>query len=404
MNHDAPRQNILMMAPGGYPAQGGIETQMQLLIQELVKKNYRITIVTRERAGSPKIEKSDEIHLYRLANPLVSQDVWNGFFFILKNIKDIKKIITDEHIDIIHVHQSEMSCSFVYLLKKFIHIPVVTTVHTSLHVDKEYLNVRMNLKEPFRWIFRIFPVLWFEKKSFRTSNYLITISKKLETYCRTLNGEVRVIRISNAINLQQFNPDTTTAEFHIKDRVILCPGRISPEKGQVCLVDALNLVREKVPAHVVFMGSGSPDSLQELKNQISLRHLDDFIHILPAQPYEAMPGFYKAADLIAIPSLSESFGLAVLENMAIGNVVVASDVGGIPELIENGKSGLLVPPANPQLLAEAVILALTNAQLREDLKKNAIKKAQEYDFNMVVLKVERCYQNITNLKGLDQSK
>jgi len=402
MKPDAPRQNILMISPGAYPAQGGIEIQMHLLVQELVKKNYQVTIITRDMPGTQKIENTEGIHLLRLDNPIVPLDVWNGFFFILKNIKAIKKIIAHEHIDIIHVHQSEMSCSYAYLLRKFIQIPIVTTVHTSLHVDKEYLKVRFNLKEPFRWLFRILPVLWFENKSFRASDYLITVSKNLKHYCSSIRNDNQVIRISNAINLQQFNPDTVPADFNIKEFIILCPGRISPEKGQVYLVDALNLVRQKIPAHVVFMGSGSADSLQVLKNRINLLHLDDFIHIFPAQPYEAMPSFYKAADLIAIPSLSESFGLAVLENMAIGNVVVASDVGGIPELIENGKSGLLVPPANPQLLAEAIILALTNAQLREDLKKNAIKNAQEYNINRVVLAVERCYQNTRNLKRRSQ--
>jgi glycosyltransferase involved in cell wall biosynthesis len=137
--------------------------------------------------------------------------------------------------------------------------------------------------------------------------------------------------------------------------------------------------------------------LHALKNRIRQLHLDEFIHFLPAQPYESIPGFYKAADLIVIPSLSESFGLAILENMALGNVVVASNVGGIPDLIKDKKTGVLVPPANPQLLAEAIILALTDAHLRENIKKNAIEKAKKYDIQAIVPDIERCYRKTMNM-------
>ena len=392
MNQNKPRLKILMISPAYYPSQGGVQVQMQLLVDELVKRGYQITIITREIPGTQRIEKKHSIHLFRLKNSKISLDVWNGFFFIRKNSYEIKKIIIDEHIDIIHVHQFEMSCAFVYLLKKIVNIPIISTVHTSLHIDNEYLKPRINIIEPFRWIVRILPILWFEKKSIRTSDYVITISKNLESFCRSLRNDDHCKMIPNAISLQQFNPDVLPANFSINEFTILCPGRISPEKGQIYLVDALKIIREKVSAQVIFMGSEDPSTASVIKKRIQLYKLDKYIHFYPPKPYDSVPSYYKAADIIVIPSLSESFGLTILENMALGNVVVASSVGGVPDLIEDRITGLLVPPADSQKIAKAVILALTDDNLRKEIRRNAIEKAKGYNIENIAGYIEQCYK------------
>ena len=397
MIENAPSLKILMITPGYYPSQGGVQVEIRLLVNDLVKRGYQISLITKEMPDTQKNENADGVHIFRLPDSKITLDPWNGLFFIRKNSREIKKIIDDENIDIIHVHHVDLSCQYVYLLKKMFKIPIISTVHTSLLIDREYLKFRKNIKEPFRWLLRILPILWFETKSIQSSDYLITVSKNLEDLCKSLRKDDHVITIPNAINLQQFNPDIKPEHFEIEGFKILCPGRLSPEKGQLYLVDALKIVREKLPAQVIFMGSEHANMLPVLKNRIHLLQLDEFIHFLPAQPYESIPRYYKAADLIVIPSLSESFGLAILENMALGNIVVASNVGGIPDLIEDKKTGLLVPPANPQLLADAIILALTDASLRENIKNNAIEKAQEYDIQTIILDTERCYRETMNL-------
>lgn len=394
---NAPRMKILMISPAYYPSQGGVQVEIRLLVNNLVKIGYQITLITQEIPNIQSVENVDGIYIFRLSGSRITLDPWNGLFFIRKNSMAIKKIIEDEKIDIIHVHHFDLSCPYIYLLKKMFKIPIISTVHASLLIDREYLKFRCNFKEPFRWLLRILPILWFETKSIQSSDYLITVSKKLEDLCKSLRKDEHVITIPNAINLQQFNPDIKPENFEIEGFKILCPGRLSPEKGQLYLVDALKIVRERLPAQVIFMGSEHANMLPVLKNRIHLMQLDKFIHFLPAQTYESIPRYYKAADLIVIPSLSESFGLAILENMALGNVVVASNVGGIPDLIEDKKTGLLVPPANPQLLADAIILALTDATLRENIKKNAIEKAREYDIQTIVLDTERCYRETMKL-------
>ena len=93
-------------------------------------------------------------------------------------------------------------------------------------------------------------------------------------------------------------------------------------------------------------------------------------------------------DLIVQPSLSETFGIAILENMSLGNVIIASSVGGIPEIIDDGINGLLVPPANPEFLADKIIVALTDTELREKIKRNAPIKASRFDISKITDRYE----------------
>jgi len=127
--------------------------------------------------------------------------------------------------------------------------------------------------------------------------------------------------------------------------------------------------------------------------------LEKRVHFISPIPYDEVPSYYKAMDLIVQPSLSESFGIAILENMALGNVVIASEVGGIPELIEDGKTGLLVPPGNSKILGEKIIEILKNQSLQSYIKNNTTIKSKKYDiiknahdFENVIFEVIQMYQ------------
>lgn len=112
--------------------------------------------------------------------------------------------------------------------------------------------------------------------------------------------------------------------------------------------------------------------------------MDKIVHFLDPIQHEEVPALYKSMDLVVQPSLSETFGISILENMALGNIVVASSVGGIPEIIDDGINGLLVPPANPNILADRILEALTNTDLRSIIKINAPIRASKFDITRVI--------------------
>jgi glycosyltransferase involved in cell wall biosynthesis len=114
--------------------------------------------------------------------------------------------------------------------------------------------------------------------------------------------------------------------------------------------------------------AGQGELEQRLKAQIASLGLQGSIKLLGFR--DDIPSLLAAADIFCMPSLSEALGYSLLEAMAAGIPVVASEVGGIPEVITNAKEGLLVPPADPQKLASALGQLATDTPLREDLGSN----------------------------------
>jgi len=155
-----------------------------------------------------------------------------------------------------------------------------------------------------------------------------------------------------------------------QEKVVIAVGRLSREKGQIDLVFALHHLRRVRPdmtVRVVLVGEG-PDRRKILNaaESLGLAKCITFVgHQHNVAPY------YQAADVVAIPSLSEGSPNVLLEAMAWGVPVVATTVGGIPEMVEHGKDALLVSPRQPELMASAIDLLLSNANLAGNLARQA---------------------------------
>jgi glycosyltransferase involved in cell wall biosynthesis len=108
---------------------------------------------------------------------------------------------------------------------------------------------------------------------------------------------------------------------------------------------------------------------------------------------EELPGFYAASDLVAVPSkdISEGFGLTVLEANASGRACIASNTGGIPEILRDGYNGLLVPPRDPQILAKGIIRLTTDDRERLRMGENGRKVAISHDWKLVAEQTETSY-------------
>ena len=160
------------------------------------------------------------------------------------------------------------------------------------------------------------------------------------------------------------------------EKVILSIGRLSREKGQIDLVAALRELRQirpDLPARVMLVGDG-PDrpKISMAAESAGLTKAVTFVgHVANVSPY------YQAADVVAIPSLSEGSPNVLLEAMAWGVPVVATSVGGIPEMVEHGKDALLVSPRQPAAMASAIDLVLSSPALAASLSSHAIATVEQ---------------------------
>ncbi len=158
-----------------------------------------------------------------------------------------------------------------------------------------------------------------------------------------------------------YQPVDLHAEFALPAdaQVVVAAGRLSIEKGHRYLVEAMRQLKDREPrVHAVILGSGVEQ--ERLGKQIAEAGLEDRA-ILAGFRTPAL-GYLAGADLVVNPSLTEGLPNVVLEAMAAGTPVVATDVGGVGELIEDGKSGWLVPSESPSLLAEAIAGALAESE------------------------------------------
>jgi glycosyltransferase involved in cell wall biosynthesis len=225
-----------------------------------------------------------------------------------------------------------------------------------------------------------------ERYSFPAAARIVTVSDAFKR--RLLHRgmpEERITVLYNAVQTPAGNipidPDVLCLNKQAvgispKEKVVVAVGRLSREKGQIDLVSTLHhlhRVRPDVAVRVVLVGEG-PDRRKILEAADSLG-LAKWITLVGHQ-HNVAP-YYQAADVVAIPSYSEGSPNVLLEAMAWGVPVVATSVGGIPEMVTHGETALLVPPGKTELMASAIDLLLSNANLAANLAREARATAEE---------------------------
>ncbi len=188
--------------------------------------------------------------------------------------------------------------------------------------------------------------------------------------------------------------------------IVLFVGRIQPLKGLDIAIEALSLLPESVhgagaPAHLVVIGGPSgPDGVAELERCRRLADslgLSERIHFIAPQPHGTLAGFYRAANVLVMPSRSETFGLVAAEAQACGLPVVATAVGGLPYVVSDRTSGLLVHSFEPGDFAKALLQILDDPQLAAELSGGALDFSEQFSWDATADRLLELYHGITGL-------
>lgn len=179
------------------------------------------------------------------------------------------------------------------------------------------------------------------------------------------------------------------------ERLLLFVGRLDPVKGLNVLLEALCLLLRRLagegqPSVCLSVIGGDAESAEAVRegafclDEVKERYgLKEMVAFLGSRAQDTLPYYYSAADVCVMPSLYESFGLVALEAMACGTPVIASRVGGLPYLVRDGVTGLLVGDNDPEALAEALLRVLRDPCLRTSLGEQARQVAQGYSWRKV---------------------
>jgi len=361
---------------------GGTEKAVFELGKQLVRKGCQVTVVTLNTnriRGRGQIEGMD---IYRL--PATSMTKLIGAQLSLSPVAPfvVHRIVRRVRSDIIHAHNLYFQLTMVApFIKRLTHVPLVTTLHLP------------------RMLYNRIPLDSFIDTYRATVGGLITRSSdKLIAVSRVVMkhaiADLRVPRqkivfIPNGVDTHSYSPSDREAT----NPIVTYIGRLIENKGPQYLVEAgFDILKNHPDTRIYIIGDGPMK--EKLSQQVGFLGLEDRIHILGSIP-DIRP-ILQMTTVFVRPSLTEGMSLAVLEAMASGLPVVASNIEGNAEVVKNGVNGYLVPPANPKALAEAVAFLLGNREIVRTVGKNARKTAEKlYDWSRIAEQTLEVYESLT---------
>lgn len=191
-----------------------------------------------------------------------------------------------------------------------------------------------------------------------------------------------------------------------ENRMILFVGRIEPLKGVDTLIRAMSCLDEGVtsrerPVHLAIIG-GEPNAepkdmsveMTRLQKMCDDLCMGGMVVFLGKRAQDTLPYYYSAAEVLVMPSLYESFGMVALEAMACGTPVIASEVGGLGYLVQNGETGYTIPDSDPEALCDKLSKLLGDADLRYQMGHNAAEYASHYAWEKIVRQIVDVYYEV----------
>lgn len=354
---------ILIPAMHYYPVVGGIETWTRHIAENVAKK-ADVFVVTGRVKNQPNKEASGNLHIFRaslftLSDLSRSPKIYTISLLPLIFLKSLF-LMRQNKIDVLHC-QGFLSSFLGFCLSCIFRVPYIVTV--------QRLEKRGN---PFKNFI------------YRKAAFCIASSSAVKKNFEDI-GVKRIEVVPNGVDLTKY--ENLSKEPHEKFTVITV-ARLEKVKGVEFLIRAM----EGSNIQLIIVGDGS--KRKELENLTKQLKVEGQIKFLGEIPNEKIPLYLTKADCFVLPSLKEGFGIVVLEAMAAGLPVVASKIGGILDLVEDQKTGLLVEPGNSNQIREALIKIKANPDFAKILIENAKKELPKYNWPSIAEKVFVIYQKV----------
>jgi len=370
-------KRLLIFAAYYYPHVGGYEKNVHELNKRLVALGYEVNVVTCNSDKSPVKEMRDGVHIYRLP-------AWNalgGTYPIPKLTPTTCKILrrlSREKFNLVHTQTRFFITSFMgFVFAKIKKLPLVHTERGTRHsvtsnklleaIGKTYdhtlgsMIVRRALKN-------------------------IGVSQAACDFIRHLGAKNPIV-IHNGINTRFFKktPSDVRRRMGLEGVVVITfVGRIIYAKGIHDLIDAFAQVKKQLPSTKLLIVGDGP-YLEQLKKLANQAGCGSDIFFLGQKDQKEVIDILSVSDIFVNPSYSEGLPTSVMEAASIGLPIVATDVGGTREIIEHGKSGIIIEPGQPSKITEALLSLIHNHQMASELGAAAKRRLrQKFDWGQIV--------------------
>ncbi|MBI2982874.1 MAG: glycosyltransferase [Chloroflexi bacterium] len=389
---------------------GGMNVYVRELSRELASRGVEVDVFTRWREpGDPRIQElapgARVIHVE--SGPIRYVPKTEVYARIEHFADEVERHIETEGrgYDLIHSHYW-LSAVVTRQLAARWDLPTVQMFHTLGLVKREVMTEDADGESDER--------IETERRAVRESDALVAASEIEASELMELYGadpaKIRVVPCG--VDVDAFRPvrQVDARETLGRDqceRLVLFVGRIEQIKGIDVLLEAMGDLFRRRPdlrhevCLVVVGGALDPnddapelEKLEDLRRLVHEHRLEDNVDFIGSVDQRRLALWYDAADVCAVPSLTESFGLVALEAMASGTPVVATRVGGLQTVVVDGESGLLVPASDHQALAVAMERVLTDHRLRGHLAHGARDRAERFTWSRVGDGIEMLYDRI----------
>lgn len=371
---------ILITSIWMYPFPGSVSSYIRALKTMLERLGHNVDVAFPDY---PEYKDDSIINFYEKARHSLADKIE-------------MKLRSDKY-DVISCHDvmSFLSCLFLNLK-----IPQVLTVHN--YITDEALSAKLIVENSVEEKY----LRYCEELAYQNAVMIIATDTGIREYLKSIVGIKKVVPLKKFVDMELFKPIKMDEGFKkklgIPDNrfIILCPGRLTAKNGISYLLEGFKiLMDENVKAYLVIAGDG-----EERKNLLEkaekLKLTGNYI-MLGSVNHSIMPMFYALADVVCIPyiaigKLKADMPISALEAMMCGKAVVASDIGGIKDVIKDGLNGILVKQKSPIAIAQGIKRIVQDENFRRVIEKNAYATALQGHSSAfaarVYLKVfERCF-------------
>ena len=387
MNKDEQAQlKIALVSPYDFAFPGGVPNHITALERQFTKMGHDVRVIAPASKRVPDF--GDRFIPIGKPRPIPTNGSIARVSVSLHLAPKIQEVLARENFDIIHLHEPfmPMLCSAVL---RFANAPVVGTFHACGGNHGSLFSYRFGWPVSAYMIKRRLPKL--------KSRIAVSLAAQRFAY-RAIKTTFEII--PNGIDLTRFSSDVQPfSQYMDGKKNILFVGRLESRKGLIYLLRAFwRMQRERSDCRLIVVGPGRTFRFR-FERWVKRYGVKDIVFTGYVSQAE-LPRYYKTADIFCAPATGrESFGIVLLEAMAMGKPIVASNIEGFRCVITNGVEGILVPPKDDRRLASALNLFIDNPELCRKMSANGLEKVKQYSWEKVARSILETYRRV-----LDESQ
>jgi|UniRef100_A0A7V3VUL6 phosphatidylinositol alpha-mannosyltransferase len=363
---------VCLVSDPYYPYPSGVSEYTHYLAKYLRRFGHTVKILTTHYRGEdfePDVVRVGRVFYIPMNKSFATLSI--GLEIPIK----VRDFLDSEHFDVVHT-MGPFPPSISFFALHYSKALNITTFHST-----GFKHYRFG-SYVFRKIF---------KRYIQKLHGLIAVSETArDTFLPYIPGEYTII--PNGVDIERFHPEVPGfEEFRNKKKKILYLGRLDRRKGLIELLNALPFVLEEIPdIQLIVVGKGPLE--KDCRRLVKDLNLMDVVLFRGYAIKEDIPRYYASCDVYCSPALGgESFGIVLLEAMATGKPVIASNIPGYDKVIKDGYNGLLFNPHNPRDIAQKIIMVLKDEALRRYLIENGKNFVNDYSWLNIARRIENFY-------------